>query len=105
MVTVRIRKGDTVKVLAGRESGKTGKVLKVIGKKDSALVEKLNMIKRHTRATQKAPEGGIVEKEAAINLSDLMLVCGRCRKATRMKTKVVEGKKRVRICRHCGEII
>jgi len=105
MVTVRIRKGDTVKVLTGRESGKTGKVLKVVGKKESALVEKLNMVKRHTRATQKAPEGGIVEKEAPINLSDLMLVCGRCRKATRMKTKVVEGRKRVRVCRHCGEII
>ena len=105
MVIMRIRKGDTVKVRTGRESGKTGKVLKVIGKKESALVEKLNMVKRHSRATQKAPEGGIVEKESPINLSNLMLVCGRCRKATRVKTKVVEGRKRVRVCRHCGEII
>jgi len=105
MVTLRIRKGDTVKVLMGREGGKTGKILKVIGKKQGALVEKLNMVKRHTRATKKAPEGGVVEKESPINLSNLMLVCGRCRKATRVKTKVVEGRKRVRVCRHCGEII
>ncbi len=105
MGTMRIRKGDTVKVLSGREKGKTGKVLKVLVDKNSATIEKLNMVKRHSRATQKAPEGGVIEKEAPVHLSNLMLVCGRCRKATRMKVKVVEGNKQVRACRHCGEII
>jgi large subunit ribosomal protein L24 len=105
MAPIHLRKGDTVKVLVGRDAGKTGKVLKVFIEKDKASVEKLNMVKKHSKATQKNPEGGIVEKEAAIHLSNLMLVCGRCKKSTRLKTKMVEGKKRVRVCRHCGEII
>ncbi len=105
MAPMSILKGDTVKVLIGRERGKTGKVIKVIPEKKYALVEKLNMVKRHMRPSQKAPEGGVIEKETPIRLSNLMLVCNRCKKATRPKTKVVEEKKRVRVCRHCGEII
>lgn len=101
----RIRKGDTVKVILGRDRGKTGKVIRVLPDKNKALVEQINIVKRHTRPSQKAPQGGIIEKEAPIELSNLMLVCGRCRKTTRYKVKKVENDKHVRVCKHCGEII
>lgn len=101
----RIRKGDTVKVISGRERGKTGKVIRIFPDKNKALVEQINIVKRHTRPSQKAPQGGIIEKEAPVALSNLMPVCGRCRKATRYKVKKIENDKRVRVCKHCGEII
>jgi len=105
MAPVRIKRGDTVKVLKGRDRGKTGKVLKVMTQEQVVLIEKLNMVKRHTRPTQQSPEGGIVEKEAPMQMSNVALHCLRCKKSTRHKTKVLEGNKHVRICSHCGEII
>ena len=101
----RIRKNDTVKVIAGKERGKTGKVIRIFPARQRALVEKLNLVKRHTKPTTKAPEGGIIEKEASINLSNLMLFCERCNKAIRPKQKRLEDGKGVRICRKCGEMI
>ena len=101
----RIRKDDTVKVLSGRDKGKTGKVIRVNTKKNSALVEQRNIVKRHQKPSQKAPQGGIIEKEASIDLSKLMLYCNRCHKGTRPKIKKLENQNRVRVCRHCGEII
>jgi len=105
MSPARIKKGDTVRILTGKDRGKTGDVIRVIKDKDRAVVEGLNMVKRHMRPTQQAPEGGIIEKEAPIHMSNLMLVCTRCKKPTRPKSKTVEGKKKVRVCRSCGEII
>ena len=102
---VRVRKGDTVKVLTGRDRGKTGKVISVDSEENVALVEQINVMKRHTKPSQKVPQGGVIEKEVPINLSNLMLVCGRCHKATRPKVKKLENRNRVRICKHCGEII
>ena len=102
---VRIKKGDTVKVLQGRDRGKTGKVIKMMVDKEKALVEQINIVKKHSKPTQTAPQGGIIEKEAPVKLSNLMLVCGRCHKGTRPKVKKLENANRVRICRHCGEII
>jgi large subunit ribosomal protein L24 len=102
---LRIRKNDTVKVLTGRDRGKTGKVIKVLTDDGKALVEQINIVKRHSKPSQKAPQGGIVEKEAPVDMSNLMLVCGRCHKGTRPKAKTLENKNRVRICRRCGEII
>jgi large subunit ribosomal protein L24 len=103
----KIRKGDTVKVLHGRDRGKTGKVMKLLDDKDKkrALVEQINIMKKHSKPTQKVPQGGIIEKEASVDMSNLMLMCGRCHKATRPKVKKLENASRVRICRHCGEII
>ncbi|HXN05932.1 MAG TPA: 50S ribosomal protein L24 [Nitrospiria bacterium] len=100
---VRIKKGDTVKVISGREKGKEGKVLQVLSKEAKIKVEKLNMIKKHQKPTQKNTQGGIVEKEAAIAISNVMLVCTRCLKLTRVGMKVLENGKKIRICKKCGE--
>jgi large subunit ribosomal protein L24 len=92
-------------VLTGRDRGKTGKVIKVLHEKNEALVEQINLMKRSTKPTQKAPQGGVIEKEVPVHLSNLILVCGRCHKGSRPRIKRLENKNRVRICRHCGEII
>ncbi len=105
MSTARIKRGDTVKILNGKDRRKTGEVTRVVKGGKNATVEGLNMVKRHMRPTQQAPEGGIVEREAPVHISNLMLVCTRCKKPTRPKSKTVEGNKKVRLCRSCGEII
>jgi len=102
---LRIRKDDMVKVLSGRDRGKTGKVIKIITKKNAALVEQINVVKRAQKPSQKFPQGGIVEKEVPVDLSKLILFCNRCHKGTRPKIKKLENETRVRVCRHCGEII
>jgi len=100
-----IRKNDTVVVITGKYKGKTGKVVAVLAEKGRALVEKLNMVKRHTRPTQKLPQGGIVEKEASFDLSNLMVWCPKCKKGRRTgikESKEKDGKKN-RVCKKCGE--
>jgi len=99
-----IRKNDLVEVIAGKEKGKTGKVLKVLPKTFRVLVEKLNRVKKHQKPTQTNPQGGIVEKELGIHSSNLMLVCQKCNKAVRVTRQEKSGKK-VRVCRKCGETI
>ncbi len=98
-----IKKNDKVKVLSGKEKGREGKVLKVLADKGTALVERLNFVKRHTRAGRVGQQGGIIEKEAPIRLSKLMLVCPKCSKPTRIGTRVLEDGKRVRYCKKCSE--
>ncbi len=100
-----IRKDDRVMVIAGRDKGKIGKVLKINSKKDRAVVERVNMIKRHTRPSTAAPQGGIIEKEGPVHISNLKVVCGKCSEAVRTGIKVLEDGKRVRICKGCGEMI
>lgn len=98
-----IRKNDEVKVLTGKDKGKTGKVLQIIDD-NKCIVEKINIVKKHMKPSQKF-QGGIIEKPAAIELSNVMLVCPACSKETRVdKSKVVQGK-RVRSCKQCGEMI
>ncbi len=99
-----IKKNDLVSVIAGKEKGKTGKVLKVLAKNSRVLVEKLNMVKRHQKPTQANPQGGIVQKELGIHCSNLMLLCSKCNKPVRVAKKEVSGKK-VRVCKKCGEVI
>jgi large subunit ribosomal protein L24 len=99
----QIKKNDKVKVLSGKEKGRQGKVLRVLAEKGAALVERLNFVKRHTRAGRVGQQGGIIEKEAPIRLSKLMLVCPKCSKPTRTGTKVLEDGKRVRYCKKCSE--
>lgn len=102
----QIRKNDKVQVITGKERGKTGKVLKIVRKKDMALVEKLNFVKRHLRpGTPSAPQGGIIEREAPIRMGNLMLVCPKCDKPMRPRFEILETKTRVRVCRRCGEQI
>ena len=100
-----IKKNDKVMVIAGKEKGKTGKVLRVLPKKDRAVVEKVNFIKRHMRPGAHSRQGGIVEKENPINISNLMVVCGKCTDPTRVGRKVLEDGSRVRYCKKCDEIL
>jgi large subunit ribosomal protein L24 len=107
---MKIKKGDTVLVIAGDDRGKTGKILKVFPNKKRVIVEGINFIKRHTRQTQRAQKGGIIEKEGSVHVSNLMLFCPKCSSPTRATHKALEGEeggkpKRVRICRKCGEIV
>jgi large subunit ribosomal protein L24 len=99
----RIRKNDTVMVITGRERGKTGKVLRVLPEKDRALVERLNLVKRHTKARGPQSAQGIIEKEAGIHLSNLMILCDRCNAPVRMGKRVLDDARSVRVCRRCGE--
>lgn len=99
-----IKKNDLVAVIAGKEKGKTGKVLKVLTKTSRVLVEKLNRVKRHQKPTQNNPQGGITEKELGIHCSNVMLLCQKCNKPVRVSQKEIQGKK-VRVCRKCGEVI
>ncbi len=93
----RIRKGDTVVVIAGKEKGKRGKVLRVLTKENRVVIERVMMVKRHTKPSQKQPQGGIVEKEAAIHISNVMLVDPGSDKPTRVKVKVEDNGARRRI--------
>jgi len=100
-----IKKNDKVSVLAGKEQGKIGTVLKVDVDKSRAIVEKVNMVKRHSKPGPKSAQGGIIEKEASIHISNLMLVCGRCAEPTRIGKRILEDGSKVRVCKKCGELL
>ena len=100
-----VRRGDTVVVIAGKERGKRGKVLRVLGSEGRVLVEHVNMIKKHQRPTQKLRQGGIIEREGPLNLSNVLLLCSRCDKPTRTGTRVLGDGRKTRTCRRCGESI
>jgi len=99
----KIKKNDKVIILAGKETGKIGTVLKVDSERGRVLVEKLNMIKRHSKPGGKTGQGGIVEKEAPLNISNVMIVCDKCTERTRVGKRVLEDGSKVRVCRKCGE--
>ncbi len=104
-VRIRLKKNDLVEVSTGKERGKTGKVLKILREKNQVLVEKVNVIKRHTRPSPTTGQGGIVEKEAPLNVSKVKLICPKCATATRFHmTTTGEGKK-ARVCLKCKELI
>lgn len=101
-----IKKNDRVEVIAGREKGRQGKVLKIFKEKETALVERLNMVKRHTRPGGKVgQQGGIIEKEAPLRLSKLMVVCPKCSKPSRIGNRILDDGSRVRYCKKCSEQI
>lgn len=102
---MRLRKGDMVLVVAGDDRGKTGRVLKMMPEKQRIIVEGINFIIRHTRPSQRNPQGGRVEKEAPIQASNVVLVCPRCTQGTRVARRLLEDGSRVRICKRCGEVI
>lgn len=101
----RIKKNDIVKILAGRDKGKTGKILTIFPKALKALVQGINMVKKHARKTQNDPQGGIIQKESPISLSNLMIVCQKCSKPTRVGFNTLSDGTKVRICKKCKEII
>lgn len=102
---VHIKKNDVVMVTKGKEKGKSGKVLRVCPEKGNAIVEKLNFIKRHAKPSQQMRQGGIIEKEAPLTVSNLMILCPKCNKPVRTGRKRLEDGKNVRVCRKCGDIL
>ena len=105
MAIAHVRKGDTVIVVAGKERGKKGKVLRVLPEKGRVVVERINMIKKHQRPTQKIRQGGIIEREGAIHLSNVMLVDPASNKPTRVGMKALSDGKKVRVARRSGEML
>jgi len=102
---LKLKKNDTVMVVAGRERGKTGKVLRVMGDKGLVLVERLNVVKRHMKPRGMRSPGGIVEKEAPIHFSNVMLMCERCNAPVRVGTRRLDDGTRSRVCRRCGDVV
>ncbi|MFO7995795.1 MAG: 50S ribosomal protein L24 [Dehalococcoidia bacterium] len=102
---MKIRKNDTVIIIAGKDRGKSGKVRRAFPKEDRVVVEGLNMIKRHSRARRATRQAGIIELEAPIHLSNVMLLCDKCGKPTRVSFRFLADGKRVRICNSCQEVI
>lgn len=105
LARVKIKKNDIVKVLTGKEKGKKGKILMVFPVEKKVIVERLNIVKRHTRPTQQMRQGGIIEKEGKIHISNVMIVCNKCDKTTRVSMKILENGKKIRTCKHCGEML
>jgi large subunit ribosomal protein L24 len=104
-IKTRIKKDDKVKVITGKDSGKIGKVLRVLRKKNRVVVENINVVKRHVKPSAANRQGGIVEKEAPIHLSNVMLMCNSCIKPVRIKMQLLEDGRKVRKCGKCDEVI
>jgi len=100
----RIRRDDEVVVIAGRDKGARGKVIRVLPAEGRVLVNKVNMIKRHTRQTPHSA-GGIIEKEAPIAISNVQFYCSKCKSGVRLGAKTLEDGRKVRTCRKCGEVL
>jgi large subunit ribosomal protein L24 len=103
----KVVKNDNVLVLSGNDRGRSGKVLKVFPAQNRIVVEGVNMIKKHSRPTQQMPQGGIVEKEAPIDLSNVKVICPKCNRPTRIGARILDDGSKVRYCKHsdCAEII
>ena len=102
---MKIRKNDTVIIIAGKDRGKSGKVRLALPKEDRVVVEGVNMIKRHSRARGAARQAGIIELEAPLHASNVMLICNKCNKPTRVSLRSLEDGRKARFCRSCNEII
>lgn len=99
-----VRKNDLVMVVTGKDKGKTGKVLRIDKKKDRVIVEKVNMVKRHVKQSQKS-KGGIMDKESPIHVSNVMIYCEKCSKPVRAGKRILEDGKKARYCKRCSEFI
>ncbi|MBE9546174.1 MAG: 50S ribosomal protein L24 [Proteobacteria bacterium] len=104
MLVKRLKKGDMIMVVAGKEKGKTGKILNIIEKKNRVVAEKLNFIKRHQRPDAQG-KGGIVEREGSMHISNVMLMCNKCDTGVRVGYRVLDDGKKVRVCKKCNEIL
>ena len=102
---MQIRKNDSVMVISGKERGKTGKVLRVNPKEDAVIIERINVVKRHTKPRGPQQAGGIIEKEASIPASNIMIMCDKCNAPVRVGQKLLADGNKVRICRRCGEAL
>ena len=102
---LHVKKDDLVMIIAGKDKGKSGKILRVLPDKGRVLVENLNMIKRHTRPSQRNNTGGIIEKEAPIAISNVQLLCQGCNKPVRTGIRTLEDGSKARFCKKCNEIV
>ncbi|MBC8525648.1 MAG: 50S ribosomal protein L24 [Candidatus Cloacimonetes bacterium] len=102
---MKIKKGDKVRIITGEYKSVEGKVLKAFPKQNKVIVEKVNFIKKHQRPTQQSQSGGIIEKEAPIDASNLCLICPKCGKPSKPRIKILKDKSRVRYCSKCGDMI
>lgn len=102
---MKIRKNDTVLVTAGKDKGKTGKIRFAYPKEERVMVEGINFIKRHTRARGRVRQAGIIQLEAPIPVSNVMLLCSRCNRPTRVGFRLLEDGRKVRVCNRCSEVI
>ncbi len=102
---MKIKKEDTVMIIAGRDKGKKGKVHRVFPGDERVLVSGVNMVKRHTKPRGMAKQAGIIEQEAPLHLSNVALLCGKCNRPTRVGYRFVEDGTKARICKKCGELI
>ena len=102
---MQIRKNDSVMVISGKERGKTGKVLRVNPKEDAVIIERVNVVKRHTKPRGPQQSGGIIEKEASIPASNIMIMCDKCNAPVRIGRRVLADGNKVRVCRRCGEAL
>lgn len=101
---MKIRKNDNVLIIKGKDNGKKGKVRQVFPEEGRVIVEGANMVKRHSKTKGQAKQGGIIELEAPMNVSNIMIICGKCGKPARIGSSIIDGKK-TRICRACNEAI
>lgn len=101
----KIKKNDNVKILTGKDKGKTGKVLAVFPEKERALVQGLNLVKKHMRRTKEDQQGGVIQKESSISVSNLMVVCQKCSSPTRIGFSKLSDGTKIRICKKCKELI
>lgn len=102
---LHVKKGDNVIVLGGKDRGKSGKILQVFPAGERVIVEELNLVKKHTRARKAQSPGGIKDQAAPIHVSNLMLICPNCSKPARMGKRMLEDKRKVRVCKRCSEIM
>jgi large subunit ribosomal protein L24 len=101
---MHVRKGDQVVIIAGKDKGKRGRVLRLVTGKGRVVIERVNMVKRHTKPTQRNPRGGILEKEGSVEASNVALWCGKCVAPRRAKSEEKEGQKKRRVCIKCGTV-
>ena len=102
---LHVKTGDTVIVISGKDKGKTGKVVKDFPKKGKVLVEGINNVTKHLKPTQMNPQGGVVKKPVPLYTSKVMLFCEKCSKPTRVAKKLLDDGSKVRVCKHCGEVL
>lgn len=102
---LRIKRGDTAVVISGKNKGKSGRVLSVLPSKERVIIEGLNIVKKHMKPNKKYTQGGIIEKEAPIHISNVMLICPKCNKPTRIGNTVFDDGKKSRRCKKCNELI
>ena len=102
---MNIKKGDTVQIMTGKDAGKKGKVIRSIPTSGKIVIEGANKAKRHSRPTRALPQGGILQIEQPLDASNVMLVCGKCKKPTRIGKKFLDDNKKVRVCKRCGEVL